>query len=364
VPLIFFVRPATRNLGNDVIGSATMQLLRSAFGPDLSVVSIPALKTNGLGGLTAKQVYDINRLADGLVIGGGNLLENGQIDIEPGALDALAVPLMMMGISYGRIRGRWGALIPRSDSLGDEATRRLAGKAGVVLVRDAPTLEHLRSLGIQHAALAGCPTLFLDATPPSSPQTDRILMSIRHPARMNIPPAMQWRIASDVRQIVDGLRDRLGTPVTLVSHDYADLEFAAGFPDVPHVYHDDVNRFLDELRRCRLSVTYRLHAFLPCLVFGTPSIHISYDERGSGMLATVGMSQWDVDMTSDPDPAGTVLRRCQEVARFEQLRSVSRIACDTLRQVARDGVHRFANLVAAHKSHEQSPAPAPLIERP
>ena len=87
---IFILRPETRNIGNNVISLALSNLLMKVFGVETVLVNIPAhAGTFGgvqFGGLTPRQVYDINRLADGLVIGGGNLFENGQLTCDLQAL--------------------------------------------------------------------------------------------------------------------------------------------------------------------------------------------------------------------------------------------------------------------------------------
>ena len=67
---LFCVRPATRNIGNDIIGRATNDMLYSVFGSNTELVNIPALQGAAFGGLTAKQIYDMNRFADGIVVGG------------------------------------------------------------------------------------------------------------------------------------------------------------------------------------------------------------------------------------------------------------------------------------------------------
>ena len=63
---LFCVRPATRNIGNDVINKATAELLYDAFGSGTGIVNIPALTGPQFGGFTARQVFDMNRFADGV----------------------------------------------------------------------------------------------------------------------------------------------------------------------------------------------------------------------------------------------------------------------------------------------------------
>lgn len=343
---LFCVRPATRNIGNDIIHVATARLLSAAFGPDLNIVNIPALAGPQNGGFTARQVYDMNRVADGVVIGGGNLFENGQLTIDDQALAALRRPLMVIGLSHGRIYDRDGSWMDRSDAMPAAKIRRLVDASVTTLVRDRATAEILGSMDISNITVGGCPTLFLPETPSAQARTDRVLLSVREPGRMSVPPPLQWRVAEDVRALIALLHARYGRVVQLVCHDYADLQFAAGFPEAPALYFDDVERYMEALRTCRVSVSYRLHAFLPCLAFGTPSIHLSYDERGRAMLDTIGMAEWDINLATSPDVAAAVAARLDTLGAFNTLRrrSLDRIAAYELATV--DALRRFASVVS------------------
>jgi len=346
---LFCVRPATCNIGNDVIHKATADLLYDAFGSSLGIVNIPALQGPQFGGFTARQVFDMNRFADGVVVGGGNLFENGQLAVDLQALSALRVPMMLIGLSHGRIYDRTGELGARSDSLPAATIRALIAKACVTLVRDDASRRMLEALDL-NAVVAGCPTLFMSESPRVQADDAPIILSVRHPSRMSIPPALQWRVPEDVRGIIAGLRARFARRILLACHDYADLEFASGFPEAPLVYYDDVERYVQALRGCWLSVTYRLHAFLPCLAFGTPSIHVSYDERGASMVATAGMSAWDVDMMREPDVVRTVLARASSLDEYRQQRGAARPRLEGLHRAMKSGVAGFVDAVDARAS--------------
>lgn len=343
---LFCIRPTTRNIGNDLIYKATCDLIHDVMGQDVALVSIPALKGAQYGGLTAAQVYDINRLADGVILGAGNLFENGQLSFDPQAFAALRVPLMLMGISHGRIFDERGDLMERTDSIPTETIRRLCERASVVMVRDDGTKQRLKSLGMTQVEVGGCPSLFIPESTVAADSNGRILLSIRHPSRMSVAPELQWRTADDVRGLVAALREAYGPCVYLLCHDYKDLEFARGFADVPYLYFDDAGLYLDALRAARFTVTYRLHAFLPCLALGTPSIHLSYDERGREMVVTAGMRDWDIDLIAERDVIAATMRRVGEFDRFRQLRAAARPVIDALQQVSVDALRRFAAQVA------------------
>ena len=127
-------------------------------------------------------------------------------------------------------------------------------------------------------------------------------------------------MAEDLRRLIVALQNELRRPVRLACHDYVDLEFAAGFPGAAPVYFDDVGRYMDALRRCRLHVSYRLHGFLPCVAFGSHSIHLSYDERGRSMLATVGLEACSVDLLTERDCVAAVLDRARSADAYEGAR--------------------------------------------
>lgn len=340
---LFCVRPATRNIGNDLINKATANLLFGVFGSDTGIVNIPALKGAEFGGFTTKQVYDMNRFADGIVVGGGNLFENGQLSIDPRALRALRVPMLLIGLSHGRIYGRHGSLVDRTDAMPTDLIKLLLSKSTVKLVRD----EASRAMLGEDVAIAGCPSMFMAENPSGAPRNDTILLSVRHPGRMNVPAKVQWRVAEDVRAMLSALR-LLGGEVMLACHDYADIEFASGFPETRMIYFDDVERYVDALRRCRLCVSYRLHSFLPCLAFGTHAIHLSYDERGSAMVRTAGMAGWDIDILSERDIVAAMMERARDVAAFHRARSDALSAMSALRERTISGIRAFAAAVDAY----------------
>jgi polysaccharide pyruvyl transferase WcaK-like protein len=354
---LFCVRPATRNIGNDLINKSTNDLLYAVFGPQVSIVNIPALSNHQYGGLTTKQIYDINRLADGVVVGGGNLFENGQLTIESHALEALTVPTMLIGLSHGRIYDETYSFTNRTDSLPGHLVRQLAAKANVKMVRDHASANLLAQLGVADVEVTGCPSLFLPPNPPGIVGDDSILISIRHPSRMSVPPPLQWRIADDVRGLISALTGEYGDVVSLICHDYKDLEFAAAFPGVRALYFDNVDHYIAKLRSCRFNVSYRLHAFLPCLAFGVPTIHLSYDERGKDMVATSGMGEWDIDLSREHDVVEAVLQRTRDMDTFHRLRNKAQPAIALMRDATLAGLNRFAEAVTARNLRRQRSSP-------
>jgi polysaccharide pyruvyl transferase WcaK-like protein len=341
---IFFVRPTTRNIGNDIIAYATSELLYQVFGAETNIINIPALRGHQFGGLVARQVYDMNRMADAVIVGGGNLFENGQFTYDTQAVEALRPPMMLMGLSHGRIAGRYGELEDRTDALNPNVIRHLVQRSAVAMVRDIASQAILRDLGAE-VLVGGCPTLFLPSNPEDWEPEGEIIVSVRHPLRMSVPPSLQWQVADGLRGLIAALRTEYSRPVLLACHDYVDLEFAAGFPDGVPVYFDDVHRYIAALRSCFLHVSYRLHGFLPCLAFGSHSINLSYDERGSAMLRTVGMESWDVNLLQERDCITVVMDRARSVDRYRRARREAQPMIEALRQTTLCGLNHMRGLI-------------------
>ncbi len=310
---IFLIQPKTGNIGNLIIASGLEQLLRQAFNGEVNLVSLPA-DGGEKGGLGAKAIYEINRLADGLVIGPGNLFENGGLHCEIDALSSLGVPTMLFSVSMAQVYDRSGGFSRRTDSLPVSKIKAICDASDFILVRDNATRSFLEGLSVPDVRVGGCPSIVLNERslvlpPPDPVATDAVLISIRHPALMSVPYSLHAKLRIDVRRLIDLARRRGHQNVKLLCHDRADLSFAAEFPDVPMLYSENVGRFLGWLRDCRMNLTFRLHAFIPSISLGTPAIHFSYDERALNLIETLGLRDWDIDFVNTPD----ILPRVEEL---------------------------------------------------
>ncbi len=346
---IFCVRPTGFNIGNDTIFVGLRHLLRGAFGEAVNLVHVPAVRGeagSSLYGLLPASVHQMNQYGHGVVVGGGNLYENGGLEVNTQALAALRLPLMLCGLSHGRIYDQRHRLLPRTDAMANSTTVALNAAASISLVRDDATLSYVQALGIDTAKLAACPSLLLGELP-STPGASSIpaggtLLSIRSPRLMSIPPRDEARVHGVVRRLLDELH-RLGRgPVRLLCHDIRDLEFAASFDGVDYILPDDVQAYLQALREAQLVVSFRLHAFVPCVAFGTPAINISYDERSVSLVRTLGFDTWDVNVVTSADPAGEVLERCARLDDYAALRTAQRPTWDAFTSVMRESAAAFA----------------------
>ncbi len=349
---LFNVRARTHNIGNDLIALGMNGVLQRVFGANVNMVTVPAAGQGGLtgAGLSKRTIYDINQMADGLIVGPGNLFENGGLEIDTHALAALTAPAMVFSVSMGRVFDRRGRLVPRTDSMPADRTRALCAAARTVLVRDTATHDHLEALGSTTSTTVGCPALFLGdllpSLPPDDPDlADTVLISIRHPRLMSVPYGVQGRVSRELQRLIDAFQAE-GRDVRLLCHDYQDLSFAHAF-DVPAMYTEDPLRFLSWLRSCRLNIAFRLHAFLSCLALGTLSIPISYDERTMSLIDTVGLEEWRVCFIHSPDVLAEVRQRADASDHFDALKRRAAPTWERLREAMTDGVRQFAAEVEA-----------------
>jgi hypothetical protein len=346
---LFCVRPKRFNVGNDAIFLGLRHLLREAFGQLVNIVQVPAIESaedGAICGLTARSIHEMNLHGHGVVVGGGNLYENGQLHVDPHALEALHPPLLLASLSHGRIYDHRHRLVRRTDAMPDGLLAALHRRAALSWARDEATQAYLQERG--HASvLGGCPTLSLSQVPLPRPDLGRAaspgaLVSIRHPALMNIPVRDQARLHGMVRDIVAALEADGHGPVRLLCHDTRDLAFATALGGVEFILPDDVYTHLELLRQAPLVVSFRLHAFLPCLSFGTPVVNLSYDERSLSLVRTIGMQAWDIDLVRSPDPVAAVRDRVARLDQLETLRIGARPIWRAQERVMRDSLAAFA----------------------
>jgi hypothetical protein len=353
---IFCIRPKGFNVGNDAIFLGLRAALDEAFGCFVNLISLPATsryESQARGGLTAKTVHEINQYGDGVIVGGGNLYENGELDLNLDALSRLECPLMLFSLSRGRVYNRLDALVDRTDVMRDTLIRGLNNKAIISLARDMATFDYLQSLGLSSAMLGGCPTIFLDrilGRLPAVSDSDAgcTLVSVRNPNLMNISLSRQMRIHDEVECIISMLRACGHDDVRLLCHDHRDIPFAASFGNVSYVYISEAMDYLSLLRSCRLNVTYRVHSALPCMAFGTPFVKLSYDERALSLMKTVGFGEWNIDIVKSRDTLGEIKERLASLDRLAAIRSEAEVAWSALRRTQDSALVTFAAAVRKH----------------
>lgn len=294
------IRPLGYNVGNHAIHFALRHMLYETFGRLVSIIDYPATskhESTTKAGLTPATVHEINRFADGVIVGGGNLYENDEIAVDPRALAALQPPLMLFSNSRGRIYDRHGKLSDRSDVIPDAKLATLLGRADMSLSRDSVTHGYLSAMDARDE-LGWCPTINMGryaANLPTLPEAEDVgaLISVRTPMLMNVPYRFQSRIQSHIEDAIDALRAAGYSRIRILCNDSRDLDFASAFrytKQVDAVYTNDVYQYLALLKAARMVVSYRLHATLPAVSFGTPTVNIVYDERAMSLFDDLGMT--------------------------------------------------------------------------
>lgn len=302
---LFNIRPKGHNIGNDAISIALRNQVYKTFGRMVNIIDLPATslyESHAKSGLSSKSVYEINRVGDGVIVGGGNLYENNEIDISETALKALQVPLMLFSNSIGKVYSREGQLVPRTDVIPDSKLKVLHDRADISLVRDTATLEHVQNIGSKESVMGGCPTIFLGKKnyyKDILPENEYVgtLISIRTPSLINLPQKFQIRITDELVKTIEVLRSKNHKRIRILCNDSRDCEYASYFRDyanVDFVYTSNVFDYLSLLANAELVISFRLHATLPALSFRTPAINISYDQRAERLIADLGLGKWDI----------------------------------------------------------------------
>jgi hypothetical protein len=344
---LFCVRPRGLNIGNDTIFLGLRHLLRGAFDDLVNIVQIESAT-----GLAPRTIHEMNLYGHGVVAGGGNVYENGQLGVDPNALRALHPPLMLFSLSYGRIFDNTHQLVRRTDAMPESLVLALHERATLSLARDEATLEYLRGLGLTAPQLGGCPSLVVNQLDVPAVASPGCLLAIRHPSLMSIPLRHQARLHGILTDSIAALEADGFGPVRILCHDTRDVAFASSFAGVEYILADDVYAQLALLRAAKLVVTFRLHAFLPCVSFGTPAVNISYDERSLSLVRTIGMEPWDIDLVHTSDVVAAIRDRGSRLDAYASLRTATQQRRDALEATMRAAIADFARQVTAYASRQ------------
>lgn len=349
---IYSIRPKGFNIGNDIIYLGVNHFLRLAFKENFNVISFPATskyESHKKAGLSPQTIYEINRFGHGVVIGGGNLYENGELEVNETALKALERPMMVFSVSRGKIYNQDLKLVDRTDVMTDKNIRLINEKAAISMSRDIATKQYIDDLGCDNI-LGGCPTLFIDEMPQhlvpisKADQTDA-LISIRTPTLMSVPVSYQYDLRDQMLRMIELLRQKGYNNIKILCHDHRDIPFAASFSDIDYLYTEDAYTYLTYLKNTRLNLTFRLHSFIPCLALGVPTIKISYDQRALSMLEAIGMQDWNINLV-EQDIVQEVENRLNNLSDLESTKQqLKNTVWAELRQTIVENCQNFANLV-------------------
>ena len=315
------IRPFGHNVGNTAINFAMRNMLYETFGRLVSIVEFPASsahESTAKAGLTKKTIHEINRFADGVIIGGGNLYENDEISVDLNSLQSLLPPLMLFSNSRGRVYGRDLQLQERSDVISNSKLSHLVNAADISLSRDSATVEFIKNLGCNDK-IGYCPTIniknYIDRIP-QVPDNEYVgaLISIRTPSLMNIPVKYQGNVSDDINSFIDTLFKSGHKRVRILCNDSRDLDYAQQFKGTRHVdtlYTNDVYEYLSALKNATIIVSYRLHATLPSISLGTPVVNVTYDERAHCLSNDLSIGAAGSNMITDPNFRETICQKIQ-----------------------------------------------------
>ena len=349
---IYSIRPKGFNIGNDVIYLGVNHFIRKSFKENYNVISLPATgkyESQRKSGLSSQTIYEINQFGHGVIIGGGNLYENGELEVNPTALQALDKPLMIFSVSRGRIYNNKGNLVDRTDVMTDSKIGMLNERADFSLSRDKATYNHIQGLGVaKNNLLGGCPTLFINEIPQhlvpvmETDKTDA-LISIRTPNLVSVPISFQYQVREDIIKMMEILKRSGYRNIKILCHDHRDMPFADSL-GIDYLFTEDIYTYLSFLKNTRLNVTYRLHSFIPCLSYGIPAIKISYDERAISMLETLDVSEWNINMLKQ-DVAVEFEKRLKNLGDLENIKQKAQPTWNRLKSTITESCDAFAQMV-------------------
>jgi len=99
------------------------------------------------------------------------------------------------------------------------------------------------------------------------------------------------------------------------------------------------------LKHCRLNVTYRVHSALPCMVFGTPFIKLSYDERALSLMSTVGFGAWNIDIVKSRNVVQDVSERLANLGEIDRIKHAAAARWAALKGTQDAAMRQFASSV-------------------
>lgn len=295
------------NIGNFMIQQSVRRMVAKLSDCGINFITVPASGFGPKAGLTKQVVYDINQTADGVIVGGGNLFENGEITIDRTALQALRRPMLIYSSSYGRIYGPDCSYVRRTDTISDSDLLSLLERADVVLSRDEATRGHIESL-TQHPdhKVGGCPSVYISELAAAefgvgeSVDGRYPLLAVRNPEQMNVPLSHKVRVHDLSEQCLQILERRQGKPAMVLCNDQRDIEYAMSFGRKV-LYTSDVYEYFRILDDVSEAISFRVHTSLPLWSLGRPALNLSYDERSDSLIDTLDMRRFDLNIVEDCD---------------------------------------------------------------
>jgi polysaccharide pyruvyl transferase CsaB len=298
------------NLGDEAILEGMLTRLRATVDAEITVFSRNAADTSEriqvervvpVRSLTRKEVAPEIRELDLLILGGGGILFDGEVDAylrEVLIAHEVGVPVLVYAISAGPLARRESRLAVR-DALN-------GGSRTVITVRDRLGLRLLEDDGVsREIQLAADPAFLLEPEPLPEEvlkaegvalQGHVVGFSVREPgpAAPDIDPEQYYALLANA---ADFLVERFEAEVVFVPMEKFDVQHSHAvvahmrFPEHAEILRRRYSsrQILDLVGRFDFVVGMRLHFLIFAALRGTPFSPLPYASKVSGLLEDLGM---------------------------------------------------------------------------
>jgi polysaccharide pyruvyl transferase CsaB len=298
------------NLGDEAILEGILGELRASLPAEVTVFSKNPSDTLARQkverainprSLTRKEITPEIRRLDLLVLGGGGILFDGEVDAylrEVLIAHELGVPVLVYAISAGPLARRESRLAVR-DALN-------AAPSTVITVRDRLGLRLLEDVGVaKEVQLAADPAFLLEPQelPEAALKAEGVLLeghvvgfSVREPgpAAPDIDPEQYYALLANA---ADFVVERFDAEVVFVPMERFDVQHSHAvvahmrFPERAEILRRRYSsrQILDLMGRFDFVVGMRLHFLIFAALRGTPFAPLPYASKVSGLLEDLGM---------------------------------------------------------------------------
>lgn len=255
-------------------------------------------------------LWDVFEQADLVVLGGGNLLTdlNPSFFTSPmqrytylvGVTQALGVPLFACGVSIGPFWTSWAPKL----------ARRILGSCEAITVRDAPSLEVVRGLGLDAELLPDLALALEPARRQGAKKVERELFIAVSP-RITTDGSLGWM--EPVAEALYEINRQIGLIPLLIPHcrfarythdDDTHVclmlrEMLGGeIPIVDASIADDPPAALAVYGRCAGALAMRMHGAVFAAMTGVPFVALDYWPKMHGFCEQVGVEALPMDATA------------------------------------------------------------------
>jgi polysaccharide pyruvyl transferase CsaB len=366
------------NTGDEAVLEATVGALRERGFANLHVLSTNPAKTSHQLRVTSSRrnlgldTLQAMRDAKALVLGGGGLIQDGT--------SVYNLPLYAFFVAVARLMGLkvigWGLGVePIWTNLGKILTRFICRNASHFSVRDRVSLRLLLKAGVpaDQIKVTTDPAFLITPAPVSQPSNEgsKVVFCLRsisdnHPGinpHYLLPVSIRQRLVIGWKPPVER-KERLVRAlargvVLCVSEFGATVEMLPLWPGRDDAMLDAVvneatrlgvppervkraeveqtpRAIATYLASADLLVSMRLHALIFAATSGSPSLALAYARKMRGLMASLGMSRWVVEVdrrTPSPEEVEMKLRhlwavRAQEAAKLETSAKRARLAAE------------------------------------